>query len=311
MALVPFDKRDGVIWMDGALRPWNDATVHVCTHALHYGSAVFEGQRMYGGKLFKCEEHTERLFESARLLGFEIPYSEADINAAIAETVKAQGLVDGYIRPIAWRGSGQMGVSAPHAGIRVAVATWEWPSYFDAETKMKGIKLDIARWRRPDPRTSPCHSKAVGLYMICTMAKEEAESKGFADALMFDWRDQVAEATGANVFFVKGQTIYTPTPDCFLDGITRRAVIGLAEQRGFEVVQKAIFPKELEDFEQCFLTGTAAEVTPVGSIGPYSFEVGEITKQLVQDYDDLVHHRLNLQKMPTPIKGAWPTAQVG
>ncbi len=311
MALVPFDNRDGVIWMDGALRPWNDARIHVCTHALHYGSAVFEGQRVYDNHLFKCEEHTERLFESARLLGFEIPYSLDQINAAIQETVTAQGFRDGYVRPIAWRGSGQMGVSAPHAGIHVAIATWDWPSYFDAETKMKGIKLEIARWRRPDPRTSPCHSKAVGLYMICTMAKEEAEGRGFADALMFDWRDQVAEATGANVFFVKGQTIYTPTPDCFLDGITRRSVIGLARQRGFEIVERAIFPSELEEFEQCFLCGTAAEVTPVGEIGPYRFEVGAVTRQLVQDYDDLVHRRIALSTMPKAVKGEWPKAVMG
>ncbi len=307
MALIPFDNRDGVIWIDGALRPWNEATVHVCTHALHYGSAVFEGERVYDGHVFKLEEHTDRLFTSAKLLGFSIPYEPAQINQAITETVTAQGFTNAYVRPIAWRGSGEMGVSAPNSGVRVAIAVWEWPSYFDAETKMKGIRLEVARWRRPDPRTAPCHSKAIGLYMICTMAKEEADSRGFADALMFDWREQVAEATGANVFFVKGNTLYTPTPDCFLDGITRRSVIGLARQRGFEIVERPIFPAELEHFEQCFLTGSAAEVTPVAEIGPYRFEVGAVTRQLVQDYDDLVHRRMTLEKMPAPVQGAWPS----
>ncbi len=296
MAIVPFDNRDGQIWMDGTLIPWREATLHVCTHALHYGSAVFEGERVYDGHVFKLEEHTDRLFQSAKMLGFEIPYTADQINEGVLATVAAQGFKDAYVRPIAWRGSGQMGVSAPEAGVRVAIAVWEWPSYFDAETKMKGIRLEIARWRRPDPRTAPCHSKAVGLYMICTMAKEEAERRGFADALMFDWREQVAEATGANVFFVKGDTIYTPTPDCFLDGITRRTVMGLARKRGFKLVERVIMPSELEFFEQCFLTGSAAEVTPVGEIGPYTFEVGAITRQLVQDYDDLVHRRLELPK---------------
>lgn len=300
MALVPFDDRDGHIWMDGALRPWRDAQIHVLTHAMHYGSAVFEGERVYNGKVFQLDEHTDRLFASAKLLGFDIPYTRDEVNQAVLDTVAAQGFADAYVRPIAWRGSGQMGVSAPQAGIRLAVAVWQWPSYFDPETKMRGIKLEIARWRRPDPRTSPCHSKAIGLYMICTLAKEEAEARGFADALMFDWREQVAEATGANVFFVKGNTLYTPTPDCFLDGITRRTVMALAQERGFDVIERAIWPSELEHFEQCFLTGSAAEVTPVAEIGPYRFEVGAVTRQLVQDYDDLVNGRMNLKAALQP-----------
>ncbi len=304
MALMPFDDRDGQIWMDGSLRDWRSATTHVLTHALHYGSAVFEGQRVYNGTCFKLREHTERLFASARLLGFEIPYTVDEIDAAVLETVAASGMRDAYVRPIAFRGSGQMGVSAPQAGIRVAIAVWGWPSYFDAETKMKGIKLEVARWRRPDPRTAPCKSKAVGLYMICTMAKEEAEARGYADAMMFDWRERVAEATGANVFFVRDGKIYTPTPDCFLDGITRRTVMALARQRGFEIIERPIWPTEMEHFEQCFLTGSAAEVTPVGEIGPYSFEVGAVTKQLVQDYDDLVNGRIALKADPAPIRVA-------
>ncbi len=294
MTPQPFDQRDGLLWMNGQMVDWQDARIHVLTHALHYGSAVFEGARAYGGEVFRLEAHTDRLFYSAEVLGIAIPFTPEEINTATRQAVAASGLADAYVRPVAWRGSGQMGVSAPHAGVNTAIAVWEWPSYFDAETKMRGIRLDMARWRRPDPRTAPCHAKASGLYMICTLSKEAAEAKGCSDALMLDWRGLVAEATGANIFFVKDGTIHTPTPDCFLDGITRRSVIGLARQRGWTVIERAIEPSEMEGFEACFLCGTAAEVTPVAEIGPYRFTVDEITKQLVRDYDDLVNRRLSL-----------------
>jgi branched-chain amino acid aminotransferase len=284
MASVPFDQLDGFIWMNGAFVKWADAKIHVLTHGLHYASAVFEGERAYGGEIFKLTEHTERLHESARLLGFRIPWSIEEIDDACRELLKKQGFRDAYVRPIAWRGSEQMGVSAQNNRINLAIAIWQWPSYFDPAQKLKGIRLDIAEYRRPDPRTAPSKSKAAGLYMICTLSKHAAEAKGYADALMFDWRGQVAEATGANVFFVKDGKIHTPTPDCFLDGITRRTVIELAKRRGFEVIERAIQPNELESFEQCFLTGTAAEVTPVSEIGPYRFQVGEIAKTLMNDY---------------------------
>jgi len=279
-----FDKRDGVIWMDGRIVPWADANVHVLTHGLHYASAVFEGERAYGGEIFKLEEHTQRLIESARLLGFAIPYSAAEIDAACRQVLALNGLVDGYLRPIAWRGSEMMGVSAQHNTIHLAVAAWEWPSYFDPAQRRRGIRLDLSEWRRPDPRTAPSRAKAAGLYMICTLSKHAAENKGYADALMLDWRGQVAEATGANVFFVKDGRLHTPTPDCFLDGITRRSVIALARARGIEVVERPILPEEMAGFEECFLTGTAAEVTPVAEIGPYTFTPGKITLQLMDDY---------------------------
>ncbi|WP_193176410.1 branched-chain amino acid aminotransferase [Oricola nitratireducens] len=288
MAGVPFDQLDGHIWMNGEFVPWKDAKIHVLTHGLHYASAVFEGERAYGGEIFKLTEHTERLHESGRILGFEIPYSVKEIDNACIELLRMQGFSDAYVRPIAWRGSEMMGVSAQKNRINVAVAIWQWPSYFDPEQKMKGIRLDISEWRRPDPRTAPSKSKAAGLYMICTLSKHAAEAKGYADALMLDWRGRVAEATGANVFFVKDGVIHTPDPDCFLDGITRRTVIGLAKARGYEVVERVIMPEEMEGFEQCFLTGTAAEVTPVSEIGPYRFEVGEITRTLVNDYSAAV-----------------------
>ncbi|TIN18684.1 MAG: branched-chain amino acid aminotransferase, partial [Mesorhizobium sp.] len=263
MASVPFDQLDGFIWMNGEFVQWGDAKIHVLTHGLHYASAVFEGERAYGGEIFKLNEHTERLHESARLLGFKIPYSVAELNDASTTLLKKQGFQDAYVRPIAWRGSEQMGVSAQNNRINCAIAIWQWPSYFDPAQKLKGIRLDVAEWRRPDPRTAPSKSKAAGLYMICTMSKHAAEAKGYADAMMLDWRGQVAEATGANIFFVKDGKIHTPKPDCFLDGITRRTVIGLAKDSGLEVIERAILPEELEGFEQCFLTGTAAEVTPV------------------------------------------------
>jgi branched-chain amino acid aminotransferase len=284
MASVPFDQLDGYIWMNGAFVKWADAKIHVLTHGLHYGSAVFEGERAYGGEIFKLTEHTERLHESARILGFKIPYSVAEIDEACRKLLKKQSLTDAYVRPIAWRGSEQMGVSAQNSRINCAVAIWQWPSYFDPAQKLKGIRLDMAEYRRPDPATAPARAKASGLYMICTISKHAAEAKGYADAMMLDWRGRVAEATGANVFFVKDGKIHTPDPDCFLNGITRKTVIDLAGNRGFEVIERAIMPDELASFEQCFLTGTAAEVTPVSEIGPYRFEVGEITRTLMNDY---------------------------
>jgi branched-chain amino acid aminotransferase len=289
MAEVPFDQLDGHIWMNGEFVPWKDAKVHVLTHGLHYASAVFEGERAYGGEIFKLTEHTERLHTSADILGFKIPFSVKEIDDACVELLHKQGFQDAYVRPIAWRGSEMMGVSAQKNRINLAIAIWQWPSYFDPAQKLKGIRLDLAEYRRPDPRTAPSKSKAAGLYMICTLSKHAAEAKGYADALMLDWRGRVAEATGANVFFVKDGVIHTPTPDCFLDGITRRTVIGLAKKRGYEIVERPIMPEEMEGFEQCFLTGTAAEVTPVSEVGPYSFEVGEITKNLMNDYVDAVH----------------------
>ncbi|HMN87310.1 MAG TPA: branched-chain amino acid aminotransferase [Bauldia sp.] len=284
MATQPFDKRDGVIWMNGEFVPWTDAKVHVLTHGLHYASAVFEGERAYGGVIFKLDEHTRRLHESAHILGFEIPYSVEAINKASQELLARQGHADAYVRPIAWRGSEMMGVSAQQNKINVAIATWEWPSYFKPEERLKGIRLDMARYRRPDPATAPSKSKATGLYMICTISKHEAERKGYADALMLDWQGRVAEATGANIFFVKDGVLHTPTPDCFLDGITRRTVIDLAKKRGYQLVERAIMPEEMSTFSEAFLTGTAAEVTPISEIGPYTFKPGEISKNLMEDY---------------------------
>lgn len=284
MASVPFDQLEGEIWYNGEFVPWKDAKLHVLSHGLHYASSVFEGERAYGGVIFKLREHTERLHNSAELLGFDIPYSVEEIDYACNELLKRQGFEDAYVRPVAWRGSEMMGVSAQQNRINLAIAIWQWPSYFKPEERLKGIRLDMATYRRPDPATAPSKSKAAGLYMICTLSKHEAESRGYADALMLDWRGRVAEATGANVFFVKDGVIHTPTPDCFLDGITRRTVIELARKRGYEVVERAIMPEEMEGFEGCFLTGTAAEVTPVSEIGPYRFTVGEITTNLVNDY---------------------------
>ncbi len=289
MAGVPFDQMDGLIWYNGEFVDWEDAKLHVLTHGLHYASSVFEGERAYGGEIFRLTEHTERLHYSAEVLGFEIPYTVEEIDEACRELLSRQNLVDAYIRPVAWRGSEMMGVSAQSNRINVAIAAWQWPSYFAPEERLKGIRLDIAEYRRPDPRTAPCFSKAAGLYMICTISKHAAEAKGYADALMLDWRGQVAEATGANVFFVKDGIIHTPTPDCFLDGITRRSVIKLAQARGYELVERAIMPEEMGEFSECFITGTAAEVTPVSQIGPYKFIPGEISRNLVEDYERLVH----------------------
>lgn len=291
MAEISFDQRDGFIWLDGAFVDWKDAKVHVLTHGLHYASSVFEGERAYGGEIFKLNEHSERLHQSARILGFEIPYSVEAINKACRELLEKQGFEDAYVRPIAWRGSESLGVAAQQNRIHVAIAIWQWPSYFSPEEKMRGIRLDIAEYCRPDPRTAPSRSKAAGLYMICTISKHAAEAKGYADALMLDWRGQVAEATGANVFFVKHGELHTPLPDCFLDGITRRTVIDLARRRGIKVIERAIMPEELSDFSECFLCGTAAEVTPVSQIADYQFKPAEITSTLLNDYMQEVQPR--------------------
>jgi branched-chain amino acid aminotransferase len=286
-----YDDRDGLIWFDGEMVPWREANVHVLTHALHYASSVFEGQRAYGGEIFRLTDHSKRLKRSGELLGFDIPWSVEEIDAACRQVLEASGLDDCYMRPLAWRGSEQMGVSAQKAKIHLAIAAWPWGAYFGEEALLKGLRLDISQWRRPAPYTAPVESKAAGLYMICTLARHQAQAKGYDDALMFDWRGQVAEGTGANAFFVKEGKLHTPTPDCFLNGITRQTVIELAHKRGIEVVERAIWPEELEGFEQFFLTGSAAEVTPVAEAGPWRFEVGEMTKQLRRDYLDLANRR--------------------
>jgi len=288
-----FDDRDGWIWIDGKMVPWREANVHVLTHALHYASSVFEGERAYGGVIFKLSEHSARLRKSAELLGFELPWTVEEIDAACNEVVKANGFTDAYVRPVAWLGSEKMGVSPKGAKPHMAIAAWEWGKYYPPEIAAKGLRLDIAPWRRPAPYTAPVHSKASGLYMIASLSKKHADERGYDDALMFDWRGQVAEATGANAFFFKNSTLYTPTPDCFLDGITRRTVMDLARRRGVEVVERAIWPDELESFEQMFITGSAAEVTFIQSVGPWNFEIGDLSRQMAKDYDDLVNRRLN------------------
>ncbi|WP_108881108.1 branched-chain amino acid aminotransferase [Anderseniella sp. Alg231-50] len=291
-ASLPFDQRDGDIWLNGEFVPWSAAQLHVLSHALHYASSVFEGERAYGGEIFKLTEHTERLFRSAEFLDMEIPYTVAEIDDACKALLARQGLQDAYVRPVAWRGSEMMGVSAQTTKINVAIAIWEWPSYFDAEERLKGIRLDMAKWRRPDPATIPCEAKAAGLYMICTLSKHAAERKGYADALMLDYRGQVAEATGANVFFIKDGELHTPTPDCFLNGITRQTVMELARTRQIKINERVIMPEEMADFEECFIVGTAAEVTPVSEIGPYSFTVGDITTTLMNDYTSAVQPKV-------------------
>ena len=291
MALIPYDDRDGWMWLDGEFTPWREAKVHVLTHGLHYASAVFEGERMYGGEIFKLAEHTERLFKSAEILDFVIPFTQDEINAASIETCARNGLSDCYIRPIAWRGSETIGVSAQDSKIHVAIAAWDWPSYFKPEEKARGIALTWARYKRPSPETAPTASKAAGLYMICTVSKHAAERDGFADAMMLDWRGYVAEATGANVFFIRDGVLHTPTPDCFLDGITRRSVIALAREKGFEVVERHIKPEELSDFSECFIVGTAAEVTPVSRIADYTFTPGNISLSLMDDYARMVRRQ--------------------
>ncbi|MFC1455850.1 branched-chain amino acid aminotransferase [Microvirga arabica] len=284
MSATPFDRRDGWIWYDGQLVPWKDAQLHVLSHGLHYGSSVFEGERAYGGEIFKSTEHSERLKKSAEILDFEIPYSVAEIDAAKRLVLEKSGMKDAYLRPVAWRGSEMMGVAAQANKIHLAIAAWEWPSYFDPAEKMKGIRIDMAEYRRPDPATAPSAAKAAGLYMICTISKHKAERKGYADALMLDWQGRVAECTGANVFFIRDGIVHTPMADCFLDGITRRTVIDLAKRRGFEVAERRIMPDELPSFNECFITGTAAEVTPVSEIGPHKYQPGNMTKVLMDDY---------------------------
>ncbi len=288
MSIIPFDDREGTIWYNGELVPWRGAKVHVLNHGLHYASAVFEGERSYGGKIFKMAEHHDRLLKSAGILGFEIPYSRDMIDAAAMSVLKANNIIDGYVRPVAWRGSEMMAISAQHTKIHLAIAAWEWPAYFTPEARMQGIRMKIAEWRRPAPGCAPTDSKAAGLYMICTLSKHKAESEGFNDALMLDYRGQIAEATGANIFLVQDGKIHTPTPDCFLDGITRRCVIELAHKRGYEVIERAIMPEELAHTQEVFLTGTAVEVTPVAAIDDYSFTPGEITRTLMMDFDTLV-----------------------
>ena len=291
MSPIPFDQREGFIWVDGAMVPWADAKLHVLSHGLHYGSSVFEGERAYGGQIFKSTMHSERLRRSAELLDFEVPYSVAEIDAAKRLVLDRSGLTDAYLRPVAWRGSEMMGVAAQGNTIHLAIAAWDWPSYFDAETKMKGIRLDMAEYRRPDPATAPSASKAAGLYMICTISKHRAERKGYADALMLDWQGRVAECTGANVFFVRDGVVHTPVADCFLDGLTRQTVIELAKRRGLAVDERRIMPDEMEGFSECFITGSAAEVTPVSEIGPYRFQPAAMTEALMNDYLDAVQPR--------------------
>ena len=283
-----YDDRDGKIWMDGGLVDWRDAKVHILTHALHYASAVFEGERCYNGKIFKGHDHSLRLLRSGELLDMPIPYTADEIDTAKAAMLAANGWTDAYVRVLAWRGSGEdMGVSAKRNPVRMAVAGWEWGNYY-GDAKMKGAKLDIAKWKRPSPETIPSEAKASGLYMICTMSKHAAEAKGCSDAMMFDYRGYVAEATGANIFFVKDGEVHTPKADAFLNGLTRQTVIGMLQDKQIKVHERHIMPEELEGFEQCWLTGTAAEVTPVGQIGDYVFEVGAMTRDVAESYERLV-----------------------
>ena len=293
MPILPFDDRDGFIWFNGKMVAWRDAKIHVLTHGLHYGSCVFEGVRVYNGKIFKLREHTQRLINSGKLLGFDIPYSVEELETAQLETIKKQGVENGYIRPVAWRGSEMMAISAQKTKIHVAIASWQWPSYFSAEAKERGLRLQVSKWARPAPNTAPTASKAAGLYMICTISKHAAEKDGFDDALMLDYRGLLCEATGANLFLVMDGKLHTPTPDCFLNGITRRTVMDLARARGIEVIERHIRPEELAQTQEVFLTGTAAEITPIGEISfgadlNYKFTVGKVTKQLIADYSAMV-----------------------
>jgi branched-chain amino acid aminotransferase len=294
MTIIPFDDRDGFLWYDGKLVPWRDAKTHVLTHGLHYASSVFEGERFYSGRIYKLKEHTARLFESARILGMEIPYTEDEISAACMEVGRVQGIEDGYVRPVVFRGSEVMAVAAKGTKTHIAIAVWQWPSYFDPALKKKGIRMTIAPWRRPAPDTAPTKAKAAGLYMIATLSKHAADDEGYTDALMYDYRGFVAEATGANIFFVKDGTLHTPIADCFLDGITRRSVMALARARQIPVVERHIEPKELDGFTECFLTGSAAEVTPVGEIGANRFTPGQITETLMNDYAEDVRRPVSV-----------------
>ena len=287
--MIPFDNRDGKIWLDGKLIDWRDATLHVLSHGLHYGSSVFEGERAYAGQVFKSREHAERFKKSAQMLDFEIPYTCDEIEAAKEAVLKANGLTDAYLRPVAWRGSEMMAVAAQASKIHVAVAAWQWPSMFKPEIKEKGIRLKWAPYKRPSPETEPVHAKAAGLYMICTISKHDAEKHGYQDALMLDYRGYLAEATGANLFLVINGEIHTPTPDCFLNGITRQTVIDLARKRQITVIERHIKPEELSTVQEVFLTGTAAEITPVGEIEGQKFTVGPLTQQLIDDYQAATH----------------------
>ena len=292
MESVPFDKRSGKIWFNGQLVNWSDAKIHVLSHGLHYASCVFEGERVYDGEIFKLEEHTARLFHSASRLGFKIPYSQESLNKSCRDIVTIQKVKNGYVRPVVWRGSEMMAISAQKTKIHVAIATWEWGSYFDPNLKLKGIKLDISRWRRPAPNTIPWDTKASGLYMICTLSKHEAEKKGFTDSLMLDYQGNVAEATGANIFFKNNdKELHTPIPDSFLDGITRRCVIQIAKSKNIKIVERKIKPEELSKFTGCFLTGTAAEVTPVSQIDNYKFMVCNVIKDLSESYQALARKK--------------------
>ena len=286
--MAGYDDRDGFIWMDGELVEWRSANVHILTHALHYASAVFEGERCYNGKIFKGRDHSARLLKSGVYLDMDIPYSVDQIEEAKYATLKANGFTDAYVRAIAWRGVGEdMGVASKRNPVRMAIACWEWGAYY-GDAKMQGAKLDISKWKRPSPETIPCHAKAAGLYMICTMSKHAAEAKGCSDAMMFDYRGYIAEATGANIFFVKDGEVHTPLPDCFLNGLTRQTVVGMLREKGIKVHERHIMAHELEGFQQCWLTGTAAEVTPVGKIGDYNFEVGALTRDISLSYEALV-----------------------
>jgi branched-chain amino acid aminotransferase len=295
--VIPFDQRDGSLWFDGKLVPWKEAKTHVLTHGLHYASCVFEGERMYSGRIYRLKEHTHRLFKSAGILGIKIPFTEEEISKACIEACEVQGYTDAYVRPVVYRGSEMMAVAAQQTKTHVAVAAWSWPSYFDPETKMKGIRLDISDWKRPAPDTAPVHAKAAGLYMICTMSKHNAETKGYTDAMMLDYRGYVGEATGANIFFVKEGTLHTPIADCFLNGITRQSVMALARLRQIPVVERHIKPEEMSGFSECFLTGSAAEVTPVSEIGPYRFTPGDISRMLMHDYSDDVRRENSVVKL--------------
>ena len=296
MEPVPYDKRNGKIWFNGQIVDWKDAKLHVLTHGLHYGSCVFEGERVYNGEIFKLREHTDRLIYSAKRMGFEIPYTAEEIDKACNEIIKIQKVKNGYVRPVAWRGSEMMAISAQRNKIHFAIATWEWGSYFDPKIKENGIKLNISKWRRPAPNTIPWDTKAAGLYMICTLSKHEAEKDGFNDSLMLDHEDYVAEATGANIFFIDEnlKEIHTPIPDCFLDGITRRTIIGIAEKKGFKINERKIKLNELKNFDACFLTGTAAEVTPVSQIGEYKFKVTSSIGEFFDKYLEIVNKKVTV-----------------
>ena len=292
MESIPYDKRSGKIWFNGETVDWADANIHILNHGLHYASCVFEGERVYEGEIFKLEEHTKRLFHSAKRMGIKVPYTESEINEASKSIVNIQKVKNGYVRPLIWRGSEMMAISAQKNKIHVAIATWEWGSYFDPKLKLNGIRLDISNWRRPAPNTIPWDTKAAVLYMICTLSKHEAEAKGFTDSLMLDHEGNIAEATGANIFFKnKAEELHTPIPDSFLDGITRREVIKIAKSKGIKVIERKIKPEEMQGFVGCFLTGTAAEVTPVAQISKYNFKVCNMITDLNESYQNLVRKK--------------------